>query len=47
LFAGALWQDFGPRSTFLAGAFFASLALLGLIAIRRRVPALGNPIEKE
>ena len=29
--AGALWDVFGPRATFLAGAGLAGLALLGLL----------------
>ncbi len=35
--AGALWDSFGPRATFLAGAGFTAVSLLGLvIALRRR-----------
>ncbi len=37
--AGGLWDAFGSRATFLAGAGFAALALLGL-ALTRREPAL-------
>jgi len=40
--AGALWDIAGPSGTFLAGAIFAALALLGLFAIRRRI-GLGKP----
>jgi len=36
--AGLLWQYTGPQTTFLAGAIFAALALLGLLAVRRRRP---------
>lgn len=39
--AGALWDSFGPKATFLAGAGFTALALLGLALVRRRVPNLG------
>ena len=39
--AGALWDGIGPEATFLAGAGFAALALLGLGLVRWRVPALG------
>ncbi|GLR67905.1 MFS transporter [Acidocella aquatica] len=39
--AGALWQLLGPQATFLAGALFTLLALLGLIGIRLRIPGLG------
>ena len=39
--AGALWDGIGPQATFLAGAGFAALALLGLGLLRWRVPALG------
>jgi MFS family permease len=34
--AGALWDVAGPQGTFLAGAAFSSLALLGLLALRAR-----------
>jgi MFS family permease len=34
--AGALWTAFGPRATFLAGAVFAMLTALGLLAYRRK-----------
>ncbi|MFN4163580.1 MAG: MFS transporter [Ferrovibrio sp.] len=37
--AGALWDIAGPATTFLAGAGFAGVALLGLIAIRGRFRA--------
>ncbi len=37
--AGGLWDAFGSRATFLAGALFAALALLGLLALRRRMVA--------
>ncbi|MFA5122721.1 MFS transporter [Zavarzinia sp.] len=36
LLAGALWDLAGPRGTFLAGAGFAALTVLGLMAIRGR-----------
>ncbi|MFA5489785.1 MAG: MFS transporter [Candidimonas sp.] len=34
--AGALWDAWGYRATFLCGAAFAALTLLGLILLRRR-----------
>jgi MFS family permease len=37
--AGALWSAFGPSATFLAGAAFAGIAALGLLAHR---PASGT-----
>ncbi|MFZ4530951.1 MAG: MFS transporter [Alsobacter sp.] len=40
--AGALWDGFGPQATFLAGAGFTALALLGLGLVRWRVPGLGG-----
>lgn len=40
--AGALWDRFGPQATFLAGAAFTALALLGLCIVRRQVPSLGS-----
>ena len=39
--AGALWDGLGPRATFLAGAGFVVLALVGLGLVRWRVPTLG------
>jgi MFS family permease len=35
LLAGALWDAFGARTTFLAGAGFAALTALGVLALRR------------
>ena len=35
--AGALWHAYGPAATFLTGAGFTSLALIGLIIVRRRI----------
>jgi predicted MFS family arabinose efflux permease len=37
LIAGALWDVSGPQATFLAGAFFAMLAFVGLLPLRRRL----------
>jgi MFS family permease len=37
LIAGALWDVAGPKATFLAGAAFAVLALIGLMPLRRRL----------
>jgi MFS family permease len=39
LVAGALWQATGPQGTFLAGAGFTALTLLGLLPLRRRLGA--------
>ena len=39
--AGALWDSFGPPATFLAGAGFTTIALLGLALLRRGLPGLG------
>lgn len=36
ILAGALWDRFGAQATFLAGAVFTALALVGFLAIRRR-----------
>jgi MFS family permease len=33
--AGALWQHYGPAATFVAGAAFTAIAMLGLITLRR------------
>lgn len=35
--AGALWDLIGPQATFLAGALFAVLTVLGLLPVRRRL----------
>jgi MFS family permease len=34
--AGALWQLVGPSATFVAGAIFAGLAAIGIIAYRAK-----------
>lgn len=39
LIAGALWTMLGPRATFIAGAAFAAIAVLGLISYRTGAPA--------
>jgi MFS family permease len=36
MIAGALWSAYGPRATFLAGAAFTFLALVGLLLVARR-----------
>lgn len=35
--AGTLWDISGPKGTFLAGAAFAGIALVGLLAVRDRI----------
>ena len=35
--AGVLWEAVGPEATFLAGAAFAGLALIGFVAAHRRL----------
>jgi MFS family permease len=42
LLAGALWDKLGPQSTFFAGAVFATIALVGLAAIRHIAPSVGQ-----
>jgi MFS family permease len=37
IIAGALWDVAGPKWTFLVGAAFAALALIGLLAVRHRL----------
>jgi MFS family permease len=39
ILAGALWDSAGPTGTFLAGAVFAAIALLGLPFVRRAAAA--------
>lgn len=34
--AGALWSTLGPAATFLAGASFAALAAIGIVAVRSK-----------
>lgn len=36
--AGALWSTLGPAATFLAGASFAALAAIGIVAVRSKAP---------
>jgi MFS family permease len=43
--AGALWSAIGPSSTFLAGAGFAAVAAIGIIALRRRA-ASRQPVDR-
>ena len=38
IIAGTLWDRVGPPATFLAGAGFATLALIGLVLSRGRLP---------
>jgi len=40
--AGALWEHIGPQGTFLAGAAFTALALVGLTLARAMAPDLGD-----
>ena len=37
--AGLLWDNIGARGTFVGGAVLASVALLGLLALRRQISA--------
>jgi MFS family permease len=40
--AGALWDAVGPRGTFLAGAAFTALAVVGLLFVRRPSRVAGD-----
>jgi MFS family permease len=40
--AGVLWDRIGPQGTFLAGAAFTAVALIGLSATRHIAPAVGR-----
>ena len=46
IIAGELWDVIGPDGTFLAGAGFTTLALIGLVVLRRRLSALRQDEEK-
>ena len=35
IIAGGLWDEIGPRGTFLAGAAFTTLAIVGVMTLRR------------
>jgi MFS family permease len=37
IIAGALWDVVGPQGTFLAGAAFTILTLIGLVPVRQRL----------
>ncbi len=37
ILAGGLWDLFGPRGTFLAGAGFTALALIALALVRGKI----------
>jgi MFS family permease len=43
--AGLLWDRIGPSGTFLAGAGFTMVALLGLVAVRGRLPRAAERIK--
>jgi MFS family permease len=43
IIAGTLWDRVGPQATFLAGAGFATLALIGLVLSRGRLPKYRAP----
>jgi MFS family permease len=42
IIAGVLWDSIGPKGTFLAGAAFTTVALLGLLLVRARLPQNGS-----
>jgi MFS family permease len=44
--AGSLWSAFGAPATFLTGAAFAILAMLGLLAYRDRPRAGGEKVRR-
>jgi MFS family permease len=45
LLAGALWDELGPQSTFFGGALFATIALVGLVAVRHTAPTVGQGLK--
>lgn len=47
IIAGALWDATGPEGTFLAGAAFATLTVLGLLPIRQRLVKVAVPEAKQ
>ncbi|MGO4871769.1 MAG: MFS transporter [Roseiarcus sp.] len=46
LVAGALWDAFGAHATFLAGAAFTALALIGLAVAARAAPGIRASLER-
>lgn len=42
IIAGALWDAAGPGGTFLAGAIFGALTIIGFLLIRRRLTIAGR-----
>ncbi|MBR0827268.1 MFS transporter [Bradyrhizobium manausense] len=46
IIAGALWDNFGPAVTFLAGLGFALASLVGLLAIGNGITQAANAAEK-
>jgi MFS family permease len=47
ILAGALWDSAGPQATFLAGAGFTALAIVGLGLARWRVASLGASLKTD
>lgn len=47
ILAGLLWETLGPATTFLAGACFSALSLLGLVVFRRPLSSPELTITKE
>src|SRR5262249_17282832 len=45
--AGELWDAIGPAGTFLSGAGFTMLALIGLILVRRRLAEARQALRAE
>jgi len=41
ILAGVLWDGIGPRATFIAGAGFTAIAMMGLGLVRWHLPGLG------
>jgi len=43
IIAGGLWDAYGPKMTFLAGAAFTAIALIGLVIAQSRARAAARP----
>ena len=43
IIAGALWDWIGPQATFLTGAAFTAVSLVGFVLLMSRMPTHAKP----